>query len=222
MRSARQSVVGNEPPVAEGLPVRLYQRDPHFPRRRRPRVERAGQRGQLRRAAVAPVEKCIRRRHASRPALFRGCRRSPADCRSPIRYIRAPGRSTSPRRPHVPTSPGSGCPACAPRPVAVPPLGMRPDYQTAIRRPSAPLTSHERRAGGKGTRRGPKAPHGQRQPAARPGFAPGGQRVGLGDPCPAAAYLGRLFRRRPGRGVAPRRSGSELDWRTGPTPPSRL
>ena len=49
---------------------RFHQRNPHFARAGVRQLDSAGQRGQLRRAAVAPVEQCIRRRHASRPALF--------------------------------------------------------------------------------------------------------------------------------------------------------
>ena len=64
---------------------------------------------------------------------------------SPIRYVRAPGRSTSPRRPRVPTSPGSGCPACAPRSVVSRPSACG----QIIKRQSNPALRHERRAGRK-------------------------------------------------------------------------
>ena len=56
--------------------------------------------------------------------------------------------------------------------------------QTPQRRPTARTPRRE-----KGTRRGPKAPHGQRQPDARPGFAPGGQGAGVRGPLPG--FVGR-------------------------------
>ena len=154
---------------------RFHQRDPNFARAGVRQLDSAGQRGQLRRAAVAPVEQCIRRRHASRPALFGVTGDVPQIADGPLgMFARQVGQRrraglTCQRRqvPAARLAPRArSCPA--PRPAA----RLSNGNQTPQRRPTARTPRRE-----KGTRRGPESPHGQRQPAARPGFAPGGQGV---------------------------------------------
>ena len=136
------------------------------------------------------------RQVVSRDRAFRASRgcpsapvrpRSPADCRWPTRYVRAPGRSTSPRRPHVPTSLGSGCPACAPRPVVSRPSACG----QIIKRQSKPP---QRRPYGTNAAPGKRPAPGSESattasasPPHRPGFAPGGQGAGVRGPLPGFA-----------------------------------
>ena len=74
-------------------------------------------------------------------------------------------------------------PGLRPAPGRVPPLGMRPDYQTAIKPLSAALRSTARTPRREKARAGVRKRHtGSASPPARPDFAPGGQGSATGTP----------------------------------------